>query len=143
MWLERNTETDELIIRMVGLLLVLVRCHIIILIRMRRRGKVGGSHQGIHNPGPWHPRYTRWSRWQRRRLLLKLKTLNGWIMHHCCRHLRLRWLLESVVVPAPFLLELFVEEANTPARLFPNLLEDLQDFLLLSSGNQTMRSDSK
>lgn len=129
------------------LLLVLVRCHIVILIRMRRRGKVRRPHQWVHNTGPRHPRHARWRRWQRRRLLLlKLEILHGWIVHHCCRHL-LRWwlrrLLESVIIPAPFLLELFVEETDAPARLFSNLLEDLQHFLLLSSGNQTLCGDSK
>lgn len=143
--MRETPKSTGLIIGMIRLLLV-VRCHIIILIRMCRRGKVRRSHQRVHNTGPWHSRHARWRRWQRRRLLRKLEILHGWIVHHCCRHLLLWWLrrlLESVIVPAPSVLELFVEETNAPASLFPNLLEDLQDFFLLSSGNQTFSCDSK
>jgi len=46
-------------------------------------------------------------------------------------------------VPAPFGLQLCVHEADPPARLLTDLVEDLQDFFLFSSIRKTLARNSK
>lgn len=43
------------------------------------------------------------------------------------------------VVPAPLVFEFGMEKAHTPASLFADLVENLQDFLLLASDHEAFR----
>lgn len=48
-----------------------------------------------------------------------------------------------IFLPAPLLLELFVEEANPPSCFLTDLVEDLEDFLLFAADGETFGSNCK
>jgi len=54
--------------------------------------------------------------------------------------LRLR---RRVFLPAPLLFQLFVQKADAPAGFLTDLLEDLEDFFLLSADGQAFGGDGE
>ncbi len=137
---------------------VLAGRYIVILIRMRRRGKIRRAEHGVHDPLSRHLLGHRW-RWrgQLRRStgLLVLQSLRHGLLHHRGRQLLLLGLkrllllllglrlLFLVADPAPFLLQFFMQKPHAPSGFLADLVEDGQDFFLFAAGDEAFAGNGE